>query len=78
LWGFAHNLNPILIPHLKKFVNSLTAKFDEKSAADFLAIALLGFIIGSFEGTFLMCFISPNRFLVIYSALCIALLQLLC
>ena len=63
---------------LKKFVNWLTAKIDEKSAADYLAIVLLSFMIGRLVGTFLMHFISPNRLLVLYSALCIALLQLLC
>lgn len=54
-----------------------TAKIDEKSAADYLAIALLGFMIGRFVGTFLMRFISPNRLLSIYSGLCIVLLAII-
>jgi FHS family L-fucose permease-like MFS transporter len=34
-------------------------------------------MIGRFEGTFLMRFIISNRLLVIYSALCIALLVII-
>lgn len=51
-----------------------TAEAPEKAAASWLAIALLGFMIGRFAGTFLMRFIAPSRLLTIYSLICLFLL----
>jgi FHS family L-fucose permease-like MFS transporter len=53
-----------------------TAQIDEKSAASFLSIALFGFMIGRFIGTFLMKFISPNKLLAIYAFINIILLTI--
>lgn len=44
----------------------------ERAAADLLAIALLGFMLGRFVGTGLMRFITPARLLIIFSVLNIA------
>jgi len=46
----------------------------EKTAAFYLAIALFGFMIGRFVGTFLMQYISPTRLLTVYAVVCMALL----
>jgi FHS family L-fucose permease-like MFS transporter len=46
----------------------------EKTAAFYLAIALFGFMIGRFVGTFLMQYISPTRLLTVYAVICMALL----
>lgn len=46
----------------------------EKEAAFFLSLALLGFMIGRFAGTFFTKFIPAHRLLALYSAICIALL----
>ncbi len=43
------------------------AGIEEKAAAIFLSIALLGFMVGRFVGTFLLTYISPPRLLAIYS-----------
>ena len=43
------------------------AGIEEKSAAIFLSVALLGFMIGRFIGTFLLNYISAPRLLAIYS-----------
>jgi len=43
------------------------AGIEEKAAAIILSIALLGFMIGRFVGTFLLTFISPPKLLAIYS-----------
>lgn len=43
------------------------AGIEEKAAAIFLSIALLGFMVGRFIGTFLLNYISPPRLLAIYS-----------
>ncbi|CAH0996154.1 L-fucose-proton symporter [Emticicia aquatica] len=51
-----------------------TAKIDEKSAANYLAIALFCFMIGRFVGTFLMKYISPNKLLALYAFFNIILL----
>lgn len=48
----------------------------EKEAAFFLSLALLGFMIGRFAGTFFTKFIPAHRLLAIYSAICIVLLVL--
>lgn len=45
----------------------------EKTAAMLLAVALFGFMIGRFVGTFLMRFIPPARLLAIYAVLCFLL-----
>lgn len=47
--------------------SSQVAGIAEKSAAMFLAGALLGFMAGRFIGTFLMKYISPPKLLAIYS-----------
>ncbi|WP_266202396.1 L-fucose:H+ symporter permease [Pontibacter kalidii] len=49
------------------------AGVDEKTAAMLLAVALFGFMIGRFVGTFLMRFILPARLLAIYAVLCFLL-----
>jgi MFS transporter, FHS family, L-fucose permease len=43
------------------------AGLQEKAAADLLSVALLGFMIGRFLGTFLMRYISPAKLLAFYS-----------
>ena len=43
------------------------AGIGEKHAADLLALAMLGFMIGRFFGTFLMKYIAPAKLLIIYS-----------
>jgi MFS transporter, FHS family, L-fucose permease len=43
------------------------AGIDEKTAAKFLAAAMLAFMIGRFAGTALMKFIAPSRLLFVYS-----------
>jgi MFS transporter, FHS family, L-fucose permease len=52
------------------------AGIEEKAAAIFLSIALLGFMVGRFVGTFLLTFISPPRLLAIYSFANLVLLVL--
>jgi FHS family L-fucose permease-like MFS transporter len=43
------------------------AGIEEKAAAIFLSIALLGFMVGRFVGTFLLTYVSPPKLLAIYS-----------
>jgi MFS transporter, FHS family, L-fucose permease len=43
------------------------AGIGEKHAADLLALAMLGFMIGRFFGTFLMKYIAPAKLLIFYS-----------
>ncbi|MDB5229485.1 MAG: L-fucose transporter [Chitinophagaceae bacterium] len=50
------------------------AAIDEKAAALYLSIALLGFMIGRFFGTFLMKYIKPSTLLFVYSVVNIILL----
>jgi MFS transporter, FHS family, L-fucose permease len=50
------------------------AGLDEKTAANFLGAALLGFMIGRFVGTFLMRFIAAPKLLMSYSLICMTLL----
>ncbi len=49
LWGFAHNLDPILIPHLKKSFTLTTVEATLADSAVFIAYFLMalpaGFII---------------------------------
>jgi MFS transporter, FHS family, L-fucose permease len=51
-----------------------TAEIDEKPAANYLALALLGFMVGRFVGTFLMKYVLPNRLLMIYAIVNLLLL----
>ncbi|RLD24532.1 MAG: L-fucose:H+ symporter permease [Bacteroidetes bacterium] len=46
----------------------------DKTAAYFLSISLVAFMIGRFSGSFLMTYIRPNRLLAIYAAASIGLL----
>jgi FHS family L-fucose permease-like MFS transporter len=48
----------------------------EKDAAFLLTLAMLGFMIGRFAGTWLTRFIAPNKLLAISSLVCIGLLTL--
>ena len=52
------------------------AGIEEKSAAVFLSVALLGFMVGRFIGTFLLNYISAPKLLAIYSAINVVLLIL--
>ncbi|MEJ7643548.1 MAG: L-fucose:H+ symporter permease [Chryseolinea sp.] len=52
------------------------AGIEEKAAAIFLSVALLGFMVGRFIGTFLLNYISAPRLLAIYSGLNVLLLLL--
>jgi FHS family L-fucose permease-like MFS transporter len=50
------------------------AHIDEKAASEYLGYGYgIAFVVGRFAGTFLMKYISPNKLLVIYSAINIAL-----
>src|SRR6478752_1051810 len=51
-----------------------TSNTPEKDAAIWLGIAMFGFMVGRFTGTFLMRFVAANRLLAIYSFICIFLL----
>ncbi|MES2649579.1 MAG: L-fucose:H+ symporter permease [Bacteroidota bacterium] len=52
------------------------AGIEEIPASKYLAVALLGFMIGRFAGTFLMRYIAPPRLLALYSIIVMALLAL--
>ena len=49
------------------------ALIPEKTAAYYLSLALLLFMIGRFAGTFFMKYISPHKLLLIYALLCMML-----
>ena len=51
-----------------------TSNTPEKEAASWLGIAMLGFMIGRFVGTFLTRFVPASRLLTIYSFACMLLL----
>jgi MFS transporter, FHS family, L-fucose permease len=51
-----------------------TSDTPEKDAAFWLGMAMLGFMVGRFAGTFLTRFVAANKLLFIYSFICIALL----
>lgn len=51
-----------------------TNNMPEKTAAWWLGIALLGFMIGRFVGTFLTRFIAPHKLLAVYALSCVLLL----
>lgn len=53
------------------------AGIDEKTAANFLAAAMLAFMIGRFAGTALMKFIAPSALLLFYSIANIVLLLIM-
>lgn len=50
------------------------AGIDEKTAALYLSVALLAFMVGRFFGTYLMRYVSPPRLLAAYSLVNVALL----
>lgn len=50
------------------------ADMPEKQAADWLGIALFGFMVGRFTGTAFTRFIRPEKLLALYSLICMALL----
>lgn len=52
------------------------AGIEEVSASRYLSVALLGFMIGRFAGTYLMKFIAPARLLALYVVIVIGLLAL--
>jgi len=52
-----------------------TGNTPEKDAAFWLGIAMFGFMVGRFAGTFLTRFIAPHRLLTIYAFICILLLS---
>ncbi len=52
------------------------AGIEEKAAAFFLSISLLGFMLGRFAGTALMRFVNPVKLLVLYCCINIVLLLL--
>jgi FHS family L-fucose permease-like MFS transporter len=52
-----------------------TGNTPEKEAAFWLGIALFGFMVGRFAGTFLTRFIAPNKLLTVYSFICVFLLS---
>jgi FHS family L-fucose permease-like MFS transporter len=51
-----------------------TSNTPEKDAALWLGMAMFGFMVGRFAGTFLTRFVAANRLLAIYSFICIFLL----
>ncbi len=51
-----------------------TSNTPERDAAFWLGIAMLGFMVGRFAGTFLIRFIAPQKLLTIYSFICVILL----
>jgi len=54
--------------------SGLAGGMNEKMAANYLAGACLGFMIGRFLGTFLMRYIAPARLLLLYSLINVGLL----
>lgn len=52
-----------------------TSNTPEKDAAFLLSLAMLGFMIGRFAGTFFTRFVSPPKLLAIYSVICIVLVS---
>ena len=56
--------------------SNYVAGIEERTAALLLSVALFGFMIGRFIGTFLMKYISPSKLLLIYSVLNFVLLLL--
>lgn len=53
-----------------------TSETPEKEAAFWLSMAMLGFMLGRFAGTWLSRFISANRLLALYAGMCMILLTL--
>ncbi|GAB3697828.1 L-fucose:H+ symporter permease [Spirosoma flavus] len=56
--------------------SSQAAGLGEKSAAEWLSGALLGFMVGRFFGTFLMRYVTPPHLLALYSVINVGLLVL--
>ncbi|TAD84707.1 MAG: L-fucose:H+ symporter permease [Bacteroidetes bacterium] len=55
---------------------SKAAQIDEKTAALYLSLALLAFMVGRFAGTYFMQFVAAARLLVLYCIACVVLLAL--
>lgn len=53
-----------------------TMDLPEVPASEYLSLAMVGFMVGRFTGTFFMKYISPARLLMIYSGICVVLLLL--
>jgi FHS family L-fucose permease-like MFS transporter len=51
-----------------------TSSTPEKDAAFWLGIAMFGFMVGRFAGTFLTRFVAPHKLLTIYSLVCVVLI----
>ncbi len=51
-----------------------TMDLPEIPASEYLSLAMVGFMVGRFTGTFFMKYISPAKLLVIYSSICVTLL----
>ena len=51
-----------------------TMDLPEIPASEYLSLAMVGFMVGRFTGTFFMKYISPAKLLLIYSSICVALL----
>jgi FHS family L-fucose permease-like MFS transporter len=51
-----------------------TSDTPEKDAAFWLGLAMFGFMVGRFAGTFLTRYVAANRLLTIYSFICVGLL----
>ncbi len=51
-----------------------TSDTPEKDAAFWLGLAMFGFMVGRFAGTFLTRYVAANRLLAIYSFICVGLL----
>jgi FHS family L-fucose permease-like MFS transporter len=51
-----------------------TMDLPEIPASEYLSLAMVGFMVGRFTGTFFMKYISPAKLLMIYSAICVVLL----
>jgi FHS family L-fucose permease-like MFS transporter len=51
-----------------------TSDTPEKDAAFWLGLAMFGFMVGRFAGTFLTRYVAANRLLAIYSFICVVLL----
>ena len=54
-------------------VATSSSSITEIQAADYLSIGGLAFLIGRFLGTFFMRFVAPNKLLLVYALLCVAL-----
>jgi FHS family L-fucose permease-like MFS transporter len=62
--------------YLIRYVQVTVPNTSERSAADFLTLALIAFMIGRFVGTWLMRYIVPSRLLAVFAAIDIALVSI--